>query len=909
MIFITSGSDQSPNLKRNDSIKPKLSSRRISGNSEIDTVIHRILDYIFRDFINTWFTQITENNDFQTDTRHVIEECLKNLIKRLKQAPLMTTITTKMIDDIAEHSKAYHDAMRMVQESQKGPKSLTKFNSSLHRRNKSESALMSEVTWNIGGANVHRKVANSTFYSVQTDENLLDPDRQLIETFFDITSNKYKKEVSDDMAMEKYLISVMETVLYFTVEPTSFECDPLRSLTTSIIGSLLTKVLSKIISEPDFFNFQIARQFSTNPPSSEWLIKTIRQSNDLSELRAVRHLITKEMDIKHKDKNYAGEIASLMYTQKLIDLRITSIQNSKDKRHVEKEQAEKLAKLPRLSLDELLSKDIALSYWLDYLQIMNLQKYVIFYHLALDWRQIAIERLNECSDENQRQKILQNLRDRAFELFKEYLLRTSSNYLTIDQGLIDVLHIKIKDTYMQPSVDWFESLCKFVYEKLKNEQVFLQNFYESPAYKKLIAELEDIEVSADLKSLSSKTDSNSDSNSGDYLYDDDLELDDESNLKEATLNVTRHQRSHSDTGVIINRKLSADESCEFPEKKLTAKIINTAIYSHGNFAVYAINVIVIEDDEEDEEKKHQKSWHIYRRYSKFLELKKLLVKQFVYFKNITVPFPKKQTFHNTDRDLLERRMVTLNQFLQIVCNRAENDEIVMAVIREFLEPDNDDRLIHGTKVTKLVINPLKTGMRTIKSVPDNVIGGFSKIFMTKNSEKFSLGDVPDGSAEYPALESFINLLSSIFDLEARSQWLKRGIQRILSAPFVRQSANRKIKEAVQKNILDPEVIHGILCSILNNSWPDGTFQQSISREDTTKLRTRLAAKVALHAYLTDDLKHILGAETTKFGIQNFLEMLQHQQLNKRLLLILLNRLLLATFPTDSMTKHVIKTST
>lgn len=829
-----------------------------------------------------------------------------NFIKRLKQAPLMQTITTKMIDDVAAHAKAYHDAMRMVEESQKGPKTLTKFNSSFHRRNKSESALLSEATWNIAGANVHRKVANSTFYSIQTDESLLDPEKQLIETFFDITGNKYKKEVNDDKASEKYFIAIMETVMYYTMTPESFDCDPLRAFITSILGSLVSKAI-KLVSDADFINLQIAKHFMDNPPPSEWLIKTIRESNDLSELRALRHLITREMDFKHKDKNYAGEVSSLNYTQKLIDQRITSVQNCKDKKFIDRDSIS-YSKVPRLSLDEILSKDIALSYWLDYLQIMNLQKYVIFYCLAIDWKEIAKEKIENCVDEIQRQQIMKNLRDRAFELFKEYLLQSSSNYLNIDQGLIEVLHIKIKDTFIVPSLDWFESICKFVYEKLKNEHVFLQNFYESPAYKKLIVELEINEIDGpEIKSTSSQAESGSDSNSGDFILDDDLELfDDDNSIEGDLLNVTRHQRSHSDTGVILCQNIIAsEEPTELPEKKLSAKIINTAINSSGNFAVYAIHVVLMDEDEL--EIKHHKSWHIYRRYSKFLELKKLLVRQFPFFKNISLPFPRKQTFHNTNRDLLERRMVILNEFLQIVCNRAENDFLVMKIIREFLEPDNDDRTIHGTKVTKHLVNPIKSGMRTIKNVPDNVIGGISKLFMTKSADKFAYSDMIDAhnNVEYPALISFLNLLNGIFDLEARSQWLKRGIQGIMSAPFVGQSANKKIKEVVQKNILDPEVIHGVLCGLLNGLWQKNN-KDPLSREDTTKLRTRLAAKVAIYSFFTDDLKHILGSETTKIGLQNFIEMLQYPQLNKRLILILLDRLLTAIFPTDNLTKHLIK---
>lgn len=39
--------------------------------------------------------------------------------------------------------------------------------------------------------------------------------------------------------------------------------------------------------------------------------------------------------------------------------------------------------IPILTLDELLTKELALSYYLDYLSILNLQKYVIFYLTAV----------------------------------------------------------------------------------------------------------------------------------------------------------------------------------------------------------------------------------------------------------------------------------------------------------------------------------------------------------------------------------------------------------------------------------------------------------------------------------------------------------------------------------------------
>lgn len=54
----------------------------------------------------------------------------------------------------------------------------------------------------------------------------------------------------------------------------------------------------------------------------------------------------------------------------------------------------------------------------------------------------------------------------------------------------------------------------------------------------------------------------------------------------------------------------------------------------------------------------------------------------------------------------------------------------------------------------------------------------------------------------------------------------------------------------------------------------------------------------------DDLKHVLGSETTRHGLLNFFQMLQNRKLNLRLMLILLNDILTTLYQTESMTQHV-----
>lgn len=289
--------------------------------------------------------------------------------------------------------------------------------------------------------------------------------------------------------------------------------------------------------------------------------------------------------------------------------------------------------------------------------------------------------------------------------------QTSANALNIDSGLIETLNIRLNDVSINPDALWFESICKYVYEKIKNEDVFLSNFYRSSQYRKLLLELEflsNFNVDGEIDSntatqLLNQCETGSDSNSGDLMFDDEIDfiaLDgngsdfltvntgqkispkhqvtkaseatektgepartpDSSLLDVIGAGVSKHYRSHSDcTGLVQNindiriepltketsssptnsnewnkSKSDNEESPKHivaksdnynekvtlicPQHRLSAKIINTAINCEGQFAVYAIHVTVIEDDQ-------QKSWHVYRRYSRFLDLKKVLVKR------------------------------------------------------------------------------------------------------------------------------------------------------------------------------------------------------------------------------------------------------------------------------------------
>lgn len=49
-------------------------------------------------------------------------------------------------------------------------------------------------------------------------------------------------------------------------------------------------------------------------------------------------------------------------------------------------------------------------------------------------------------------------------------------------------------------------------------------------------------------------------------------------------------------------------------------------------------------------------------------------------------------------------MVVLNEFLRVICQRAEDNAEILAIVRDFMEPDTNDKKMHGGTVIRTVMN-------------------------------------------------------------------------------------------------------------------------------------------------------------------------------------------------------------
>ena len=68
-----------------------------------------------------------------------------------------------------------------------------------------------------------------------------------------------------------------------------------------------------------------------------------------------------------------------------------------------------------------------------------------------------------------------------------------------------------------------------------------------------------------------------------------------------------------------------------------------------------------------------------------------------------------------------------------------------------------------------------------------------------------------------------------------------------------------------------------------------------TRDENTKMRTRIVAKAALFSSFPDNLRSVIGSETSRSGMMMLFDMLQHPVLNKRLGIVILEGILETLF--------------
>uniref|UniRef100_A0A8C7B570 Sorting nexin-13 n=1 Tax=Neovison vison TaxID=452646 RepID=A0A8C7B570_NEOVI len=705
----------------------------------------------------------------------------------------------------------------------------------------------------------------------------------------------------DDQA-KGFLRDLCEVLLYLLLPPGDFQNKIMRYFVREILARGILLPLINQLSDPDYINQYIIWMIRDSNCNYEAFMNIIKLSDNIGELEAVRDKAAEELqylrslDTVGDDINtIKNQINSLLFVKKVCDSRIQRLQSGKEINTVK--LAANFGKLCTVPLDSILVDNVALQFFMDYMQQTGGQAHLFFWMTVEGYRVTAQQQLEVLLSRQKDGKHQTNqtkglLRAAAVGIYEQYLSEKASPRVTVD----DYLVAKLADTlnHEDPTPEIFDDIQRKVYELMLRDERFYPSFRQNALYVRMLAELDMLKD----PSFRGSDDGDGESFNGSPTGSINLSLDDLSNV-------------------------SSDDSVQ-----LHAYISDTGVCNdHGKtYALYAITVHRRNLNSEE-------MWKTYRRYSDFHDFHMRITEQFENLSNI-LKLPGKKTFNNMDRDFLEKRKKDLNAYLQLLLTpeMMKASPALAHYVYDFLENKAYSKG-KGDFARKMdtFVNPLRNSMRNVsnavKSLPDSLAEGMTKMSdnMGKMSERLgqdikqSFFKVPplipktDSDPEHCRVSAQLDdtvddniplrvmllLMDEVFDLKERNQWLRRNIKNLLQQ-LIRatygDTINRKIVDHVDW-MTSPEQVADLVKRFRDAFWPNGILAETVPcRDKAIRMRTRVAGKTKLLSIMPDELKHIIGAETTRKGILRVFEMFQHNQLNRRMVYVFLEGFLETLFP-------------
>ncbi|XP_019389810.1 PREDICTED: sorting nexin-13 isoform X1 [Crocodylus porosus] len=830
--------------------------RRLTGANIIDEPLQQVIQFSLRDYVQYWYYTLSDNESFLLEIRQALQNALIQFSTRSKEINWQSYFTTRLVDDFGTHLRVFRKAQQRIMEK---------------------------------------------------DDQKKDTAEELVDTFFEVEV-EMEKDVCRDLVCtspkdeEGFLRDMCEVLLYILLPPGDFQNKIMRYFVREILVRGILLPLINQLSDPDYINQYVIWMIRDSNCNYEAFMNIIKLSDNIGELEAVKDKAGEELqylrslDTAGDDINtIKNQINSLLYVVKVCDSRIQRLQSGKEIDTVK--LAANFGKLCTVPLDYILLDNVALQFFIDYMQQTGGQAHLFFWMTVEGYRVTAQQQLEvlqswQKDGKHQTNQTKGLLRAAAFGIYEQYLSEKASPRVNID----DCLVAKLAETlnHEDPTPELFDDIQRKVYDLMLRDEKFYPSFKQNALYVRMLAELDMLKD----PSFRGSDEGEGESFNGSPTGSINLSLDDLSTVSSEEL-VQLHAHI-SDTGVCND---------------------------HGKtYALYAITVHRRLPNSED-------TWKTYRRYSDFHDFHMRITEQFENLASI-LKLPGKRTFNNMDKEFLEKRKKDLNAYLQLLLNpeMMKASPALAHYVYDFLENKAYSKG-KGDFARKMdtFVNPLRNSMRNmsnaVKSLPDSLAEGVTKMSdnMGRMSERLGqdikqsffkvppLFQKPDSDWEHCRvgaqlddnvddnipLRIMLLLMDEVFDLKERNQWLRRNIKNLLQQ-LIRatygDTINKKIIEHVNWMTSSEQVADSVK-RFRDAFWPNGILAETVPRRDKAiRMRTRVAGKTKLLEVMPDELKHIIGAETTRKGILRVFEMFQHTQLNKRMVYVFLEGFLETLFP-------------
>ncbi|XP_016115948.1 sorting nexin-13-like isoform X3 [Sinocyclocheilus grahami] len=659
---------------------------------------------------------------------------------------------------------------------------------------------------------------------------------------------------------EGYLRDLCEVLLYLLLPPGDFHNKNMRYFLREVLARGVLLPLINQLSDPDYINQFVIWMIRDSSCNYEAFLNILKLTDKAAELEAVKDKVLEELqylrslDTGGDDINFIkNQINSLLFVKKVCETRIQRLQSGKEVDALK--LAANFGKLCVIPLEHIIVHNIALQFFMDYMQHMGGQA-ILFFWLTVEGYRVTAQQQLEVLQSSQRDGKRQSsqttkglLRSAALGVFDQYLSEKASPRVEVDEAAVTRLSQKLSKE--DPTPEIFDEIQKKVYDMMLRDERFYPSFKQHPLYVRMLAELDMLKE----PSYRGSDDGDGESFNGSPTGSINLSLDD---LSSGSVDESVQLHAFiSDTADAFLNQLPVAGACN----------------DHGKmYALYTITVVRKTSDGSED------IWKTYRRYSDFHDFHKRITEQFESLGPI-LKLPGKKTFNNMDREFLEKRKKDLNAYLQLLLNpeMVKAWPMLIPYVYDFLENKaySKGKGDFARKVPPLIAKDIDPEhCRVSAQLDDNVDD-----------------NIP--------LRVMLLLMDEVFDLKERNQWLRRNIKNLLQQLIKATSGdtiNRKIVDHVDY-MTSPEQVSDYVKRFRDSYWPNGILAETPPRRDKSLcMRTRVAAKTTLLGIMPDELKHIIGAETTRKGILRVFDMFQHQPLNRRLACVFLEGFLETLFP-------------
>uniref|UniRef100_A0A8C2D790 Sorting nexin 13 n=1 Tax=Cyprinus carpio TaxID=7962 RepID=A0A8C2D790_CYPCA len=434
--------------------KPIKIDRRLTGSSIIDEPLQQVIQFALRDYIQYWYYTLSDDETFLLEIRQTVQNALVEFSTRSKEVDWQPYFTTRLVDDFATHLRVFRKAQERLNE--------------------------------------------------REDPKQRDAPEELLDSFFEAEVEMERKICRDVVCMsrkdeEGFLRDLCEVLLYLLLPPGDFHNKNMRYLLKEVLARGVLLPLINQLSDPDYINQFVIWMIRDSSCNYEAFLNILKLTDKVAELEAVKDKVLEELqylrslDTGGDDINFIkNQINSLLFVKKVCETRIQRLQSGKEVDTLK--LAANFGKLCVIPLEHIIAHNIALQFFMDYMQHMGGQA-ILFFWLTVEGYRVTAQQQLEVLQNSQRDGKIQSsqttkglLRSAALGVYDQYLSEKASPRVEVDEASVTRLAQKLNKE--DPTPEIFDEIQKKVYDMMLRDERFYPSFKQHPLYVRMLAELD-----------------------------------------------------------------------------------------------------------------------------------------------------------------------------------------------------------------------------------------------------------------------------------------------------------------------------------------------------------------------------------------------------------------------------------